>query len=350
LSSARPPHRIDLTFPGRDESFGAIVDRLSEPASGPHADNLVSNEDSFPSVAGVLGHLVRPGGVYLGVGPEQNFTYIAQTRPALAFVVDFRRRNLLLHLLHLALFSLASDRVGYLERLTARRPSRLPPDPSADDLADAFSRAPFDPARLDAVVSEVAAVLRPLDVLGDEEWPALATIQARLAGPGMNARFLALPMYPTFARLLTTIDREGRPAHVLAAESFYQAVRARQLGGRIIPLVGDFAGPSALPNLGAWLRRRGFTVDVLYASDVEFFLLRSGKFPAYVTNLGLLPWSDRALIVRTSTREIAHPERVAGDSSTTVVRAVAPFLDAAREGRIRTPDDLFAGRPPTEGP
>ena len=336
---------IDLTFPARDERFGTIVDRLSEPATGPHADNLLSNEDSYPRVAGEISRLVRPGGVYLGVGPDQNLTYIAHARPALSFVIDFRRRNLLLHLLFRALFSLAPDRVSYLERLTARKPSGLPADPGPADLVDAFSRSPFDGARLEAVVAEVAAVLQPLGVVRDEEWSALATMQARLAGPGMNARFLALPMYPTFARLLTTTDREGRPAHVLATESLYQTVRSRQLGERIIPVVGDFAGAGTFRRLGEWLRRRGFPVDLFYASDVEFFLLRSGKWPGYVANLGHLPWSAGAVIVRTSTREIEHPERVAGDSATTVVRPASSFLASARAGTIRSPDDLFVARP-----
>jgi hypothetical protein len=151
-----------------------------------------------------------------------------------------------------------------------------------------------------------------------------------------------LPIYPTLAQLIGTTDRDGRPAHLLARESFYRAVRGAQLGDRVIPVVGDFAGPSALPGLGAWLRGRGKAVAVLYVSDVEFFLLRSGRFPAYAAHLDRLPWADGALIVRTSTRAIDHPERVEGDDATTIVRPVAPFLEAARAGRIRSVDDLFA--------
>jgi hypothetical protein len=283
--------------------------------------------------------------VYIGVGPDQNFTYIAHTRPALAFVVDYRRRNLLLHLLHRALFSLSHDRVSYLERMTARQAPRFVGNPSAEALVKAFSEAPFDRVRLEVAVSEVTAVLRPLGIVHEEEWSALALIQSRLAGPGVNARFLALTMYPTLARMMTATDRDGRETHWISDESLYQVIRDRQTGDRVIPVVGDLAGPSSLPALGTWLRLRGFRVDVFYASDVEFFLLRSGKFPAYLTNLEQLPWSDDAVIVRTSTREIAHAERFIGDSSTTVVRAVAPFLAAAKGGRVRTPDDLF-GAPP----
>ena len=51
------------------------------------------------------------GGAYIGVGPDQNFSYIAQVRPDIAFIVDIRRDNLLLHLLFKALFSLSDTRV-----------------------------------------------------------------------------------------------------------------------------------------------------------------------------------------------------------------------------------------------
>jgi hypothetical protein len=210
-------------------------------------------------------------------------------------------------------------------------------------LVAAFEAAEMDRGLLDRTVAEVAEVLRPLGAVGEGEWPALATIQAKLAGPGLKARFLALPMYPTLAHLIRTTDRDGRPAHLLAREEFYQTVRTLQLGDRVLPVVGDFAGPAALPGLGGWLRRRGLAVGSLYLSDVEFFLLRAGRFRACVENLARLPWAAGALLVRTSTREIDHPERVPGDSSTTVVRPVAPFLEAAGAGRVRGVEDLFDG-------
>jgi hypothetical protein len=327
--------------PARAPSFGALIAELSEAASGPHADNLISNEDSYPRVAGALARQAPRNGVYLGVGPDQNFTYLARTSPSLAFILDYRRRNLLLHLVHKALFALAPDRVAYLSRLTARRPGRLPPEPMAEALVAAFEHAAYDRGQLERTVAEVAAYLRPLGVVEADEWPELALIQAKLAGPGMNARFLALPMYPTFGRLIRTNDHDGAPAHLLAREEYYQDVRALQRGDRVIPLVGDFAGPTTPGRLDAWLRRQGRALAVLYISDVEFFLLRAGRFPAYVENLARLPWAEGALIVRTSTREIAHPERVKGDSSTTIARAIAPFLAAARAGKIRRVEDLF---------
>jgi hypothetical protein len=331
----------DLLFPARDRRFGTVVRDLSRVESGPAADNLVSNEDSYPRPSGQLARAVAPGGVYLGVGPDQNFTLMAHVQPALGVVVDYRRRNLLLHLLHKALFALAPDRAGYLERLTARRPAGLGSDPTPADLVAAFRAARFERGRLEETVAEVQRVVRPLEVVEDAEWPALATIQAKLAGPGLDARFLALPMYPTLARLIATTDRLGQPAHMLSSDRLYSRVRALHLGDRVLPLVGDYGQADGLRPLADWLRRHGLAVSVVYVSDVEFFLLRAGRLGAYAANLARVPRTDGALIVRTSTREIDHPERVRGDSSTTIARPLAGFVEAALAGRIRSLDDLF---------
>jgi len=130
---------------------------------------------------------------------------------------------------------------------------------------------------------------------------------------------------------------------MLAREDLYRRVRDAQRAGRIVPLVGDLAGSGSLPRLAGWLRARGLRVSLLYVSDVEFFLLRAGRFADYVANLERLPWADGARLVRTSTRPLdGHPERVAGDAATTVLRPVAGFLARARAGRIRAPEDLFA--------
>ena len=60
------------------------------------------------------------GGVFIGVGPEQNFTYIARARPRMAFIVDIRRENADLHLLYKALFELSSNRVEFVSRIFSR--------------------------------------------------------------------------------------------------------------------------------------------------------------------------------------------------------------------------------------
>ena len=336
-----PERLMDVVFPARDRSISKVVADLSEPDAGKAADNLLTNEDSFARVAGDLDRLAPSGGVMMGVGPDQNFTFMAHTRPSLAFIVDFRRRNALLHFVHKALLAMATDRVGYLARLTARSPRSLAADPTIDQLIDAFGGVEMDRAFLEATIARVESYLRPLGLVEDGEWPEIAKMQAKLTGPGLNARFLALPMYPTFQRLIRAHDWQNQPAHFLARDDWYQTLRDAQLGDRVIPITGDFAGTHALKALGDWLRHRGLALAVFYASDVEFFLLRSGRFDAYAANLDHLPWHKGAVLIRTSTREIPHPERHPGDSSTTILRPVGPFLEAANAGRIKSVADLF---------
>lgn len=336
----------DVAFPARDQPFARVAADLSEPESGPPAENLLSNEDSAFRVADRVAALAPPGGVYLGVGPDQNFSLIAPSRPRLAFIVDFRRRNALLHLAHKALMLQAPSRAGYLARLLARAPGPLPTDPTADQLVAAFEGVPLDRARLDAEVRGAADVLRPLGAVADAEWPDLAAIRRKLAGPGLNGRFLALPMYPTFAQQLRARDHAGQPGHFLARESSYQFVRAMQRGDRLIPLVGDFAGAGCLPRLADWLRARALAVSAFYLADVEFFLVRAGRYPAFAANLRRLPWAPGAVLIRTSTREIDHPDRLPGASATTILRPAAPWLDRLRADPSPDLDDLFdrAGR------
>ena len=55
----------------------------SEPDGFFRSDNLLSNELGFQQVVPELANRRKPGRVYMGVGPEQNFTYIAATKPAM---------------------------------------------------------------------------------------------------------------------------------------------------------------------------------------------------------------------------------------------------------------------------
>src|SRR5262249_21606646 len=99
------------------KEFAALSARLSEPGGFFDSDNLISNETSYLHVFGKLTEMKVKGGVYLGVGPDQNFTYIAKIRPTRAIIIDIRRDNLLHHLLFKTLFAEAKDRIEYLSLL-----------------------------------------------------------------------------------------------------------------------------------------------------------------------------------------------------------------------------------------
>src|SRR5438046_10763929 len=84
---------------------------------------FMSNELEFQSVIPALKEMTKPGGAYLGVGPEQNLTYIAAVQPKIAFVTDIRRENMLEHLIYKTIFEISSNRASSISRIFSQNPS-----------------------------------------------------------------------------------------------------------------------------------------------------------------------------------------------------------------------------------
>src|SRR6185312_2032633 len=97
-----------------DSSFAALSARLSEPNGYFDSDNIITNESSYLKVTSQLRKTGTHGGVYVGVGPDQNFSYVALIRPQIAVMLDVPRDNLLEHLLFKSLLEMARNRAEYL--------------------------------------------------------------------------------------------------------------------------------------------------------------------------------------------------------------------------------------------
>jgi hypothetical protein len=146
VTTASPGARQD-TIPDRlaDSTFWRIVSTFSEPTGYFPSENFVSNETEWQYVIPGALSRVKPGGAYVGVGPEQNFTYIASFHPRIAFICDIRRQNLIQHLMYKALIEMSANRAEFLSKLW----SRLRPD-GTDTMSDpaeivaAFRRATPD--------------------------------------------------------------------------------------------------------------------------------------------------------------------------------------------------------------
>src|SRR3954463_6547768 len=104
-----------------DGSFWKLIADLSEPNGEFQSENLLSNETDFPGVMSTLKSTVPAAGVYVGVGPEQNFNYVAAIRPRMGIIIDIRRQNMLEQFLYKALFELSPDRSAFISRLFSRR-------------------------------------------------------------------------------------------------------------------------------------------------------------------------------------------------------------------------------------
>src|SRR5690348_4459557 len=137
------------TIPERlsDDAFWHMVSDYSEPSGFFRSDNFVSNEITFQWVLPEIAKTTKTGGVYMGVGPDQNFTYIVAMQPKISFIVDIRRQNMLHHLLYKSLIELSADRAEFLSRLFSRpRPAAIDPTGGPAALFQAFANVPRDSA------------------------------------------------------------------------------------------------------------------------------------------------------------------------------------------------------------
>ena len=141
VASPAPRLRAASSLPSSitDQEFWTLTEQLSEPNGFFRSDNFLSNEIGYQRVIAGLTSKIAPGGVYLGVGPEQNFPYIAALKPAMAFIIDIRRGNLHEQLLYKALFEMSADRAEFLSRLFSRaRPAGLSTTSSVSALFAAY--------------------------------------------------------------------------------------------------------------------------------------------------------------------------------------------------------------------
>src|SRR5438093_9319169 len=261
------------------EQFGRYIDDWSEPEGYFDSDNFISNETSYLHVIDQLRQRVKPGGIYLGVGPDQNLSYIVHTRPSLAIITDIRRQNMLQHLLFKALFVMSSNRVEYLSLLFSKETPPVKPGASFEDLLAAVRRAPSSEKLFQKNLATVKDLLleKYKLKLDYDDLTKIQYVYRTFWQEGLDLRFSSLGRgnalnYPTFEEMLVETDRQGRQQNFLASEELFQWLKKFQAANRLIPIVGDFAGPHALRAVAAFLKANGLRLSTFYTSNVEFYL------------------------------------------------------------------------------
>jgi hypothetical protein len=281
-----------------DRAFWELIEALSEPAGTfTLSDNFVSNE---PRVAENVRWLAETGGAYIGVGPEQNFSYIARLRPAIAFVVDIRRENRNLHFLYKALFELSADRADFVARLFSRpRPADLGSTASVDDIFGRFNRVPAS-ADLFSVNTKLiherlltthGLPLSPTDL----DWIDRALKAFYTDGPAIHfwgSRSVDA-LRPSYQQLMTARDFTGQTRSFLATEDDFRFIKDLQSRNLIVPVIGDFGGPSAIRRVGDYVRQRRDVVHAFYGSNVGVYL-NTRQSRAFCGNLAALPAASGA--------------------------------------------------------
>src|SRR6478736_2051757 len=216
-------------------SFAGQIAALSEPEGYFDTDNLISNEQGYLTVLQDIERAGFRGGAYVGVGPDQNFSYIAAARPDVAFIIDVRRDNLLLHLLFKALFSLARTRVEYLALLCGRAP---PADVegwrnrSVEALAAYVDQtAAPEPAAVTVLRARVTKAVAGFGVtLSDADRETIDRFHRRFIEAGLGLRFQSFgrgpqSYYPTLRDLILAGDGSSRQQNYLASEDGFQFVK-----------------------------------------------------------------------------------------------------------------------------
>lgn len=332
------------------DGWAAAIAALSEPGGYFDTDNLISNERSYAEPMPALDGGGLAGGVYVGVGPDQNFSYIARLRPAAAYLIDVRRDNLLLHLLFKAFFELADTRAEYLCLLVGC----VVPDAdrvrtrelSASELAAWTTAARRDRAIGSVPDPRVDAVLGSFGVpLSAEDRESIRRFHRSFQDEGLALKFRSFGrppqrLYPDYRDLMLETAPDGTPAHFLATEAAYQVVRDLQRHDGIVPLVGDLAGPAALGALARRLTASGETVSAVYVSNVEYYLFGADRFDAFAANLARLPRRSGAVLLRSIFQMAGGPVR-AGYGSTSVAVPLEALVRDHEAGRIRHYGDLF---------
>jgi hypothetical protein len=272
-----------------------------------------------------------------------------------AFIVDIRRDNLLLHLFLKAVFERAETRLEYLCLLYARR---CPKDPEpwrarpVEDLIGYIDGQPSDTTWRRESEADLFGVVTTFGVeISDEERTTLQRLHAEFVDQGLDLQFSsygrrAPTVFPTVRELYLERDLSGVRQSFLADHRAFTAVRRLQLGDRIIPVVGDLGGEHAVRAIGRWLSARRVPVSVFYLSNVEFYLLRQGTFDRFVANLRSLPTAPGTALVRSYfsvQTGMSHPEQRPGHLSVQLLQRVDRFLDV-----VRQPDSLSYWRLLTE--
>ena|SRR5688572_8367431 len=311
VSAAPPPSRLT------DEQFWKLATELSEDDGSFRSDNLLSNETTFQYVIPDMLRTAKQGRVYLGVGPEQNFTYIAALKPSMVFIVDIRHGNFDVHLMYKALFEMSKDRVEFVSRLFSRkRPEGLTAQSSINDIFNAVWSAEGTKEtyqeNLKAIEDHLVKTHGFPLTDGDRQGIQWALGNYYRFGPDISYGSSLSAADPpgivgvepggfgrrgnngvTYHSLMIADDGRGQNRSYLATEENFNVLKDLHTRNLIIPVVGNFAGNKAIRAVGAYLKSVDGVVSAFYLSNVEQYL-QGGLWDTFCRNVLSLPRDDEA--------------------------------------------------------
>jgi hypothetical protein len=332
------------------KTFAALSARLSEPGGYFDSDNLISNETSYQHVLGKLREMNVQGGVYIGVGPDQSFTYIAKIRPRIAIIIDIRRDNMLQHLLFKSLFGRARNRVEYLCLFFGK------PFPKTKgweqrgikEVIEYIDSTPSDPKLFDKTLGNVKRDVQQYGIaLSSTDIETIARIHKAFFAAGLDIRYSShhrppRSIYPTYRDLLLERDLTGQMHNYFNSEADFQYIKRLEDQGLIVPVVGDLSGPQAVKAIGQYVAELKERVSVFYVSNIEFYLQRQGTINKFVENLKGLPIDSNSLIIRSYFNYYAppHPQAEPDHFSTQLLEKIDDLIKQCDTGECESYNDI----------
>jgi hypothetical protein len=348
-AAAQQPAARTQSLPDKlsDADYWKLVGDISEPGGYFRIeDNYTSNEAEVGQLFTMLRDARISGGVYLGVGPEQNFSYIASVRPAMAFICDIRRQAVMQHLMFKAMFELSKDRADFISLLFSKpRPAGIDSATPIQRIWDLFWNVPTDtiagPKNYTRIVDHLTKT-HGFTFTADESaklravweafyyWgPTITTSNSNTGRGGAGGT--------TFADLTGyEYDAAGQPRSFLSTEDNYKYVKSLHDRNLIVAVSGDFGGPHAIRAIGAYLTQHGGTVSAFYVSNVEQYLFMDGKQNAFYGNVATLPVSETSVFIR------PYSMRRGSGGGIQSLCPIAGFIRAVNAGRVYNNNDALA--------
>jgi hypothetical protein len=331
-----------------DKEFWNLSRDSSENDGFFRSDNLLSNETTFQYIIPDLVKTAKQGRVYMGVGPEQNFTYMAALKPSMAFIIDIRHGNLDVHLLYKALFELSKDRGEFVSRLFSRkRADGLTAKSSADDIFNAYLAAEGSKEIYEANLKAVEDVLVkkhgfPLTA-GDLDGVRWALSNYYQFGPSISYNSSLSANIPpeivgarggnrggnngvTYASLMMSGDGDGQYRSFLASEENFAFIKDLEARNLVVPIVGDFGGNKAIRAVGTYLKSVGAQVSAFYLSNVEQFLVQDNKWDRFCLSVASLPIDGTSMFIRSGSGRNGFGRGVQNSSTTNMLADLAPCM------------------------
>jgi hypothetical protein len=360
LVLSSPALRAADTLPAQipDDAYWKLIESSSEQGGEFQSENFLSNETGFQAVLPSLLQFTKPGGVYMGVGPEQNFTYITGIRPKIAFIIDIRRQNMLEHMIYKAVFELSADRADFIARLfSLKRPAGLSEKSTVDELFNAFDGAqPVDNEGFQKNLEELKDLLLKKHKFGltsdDQEHIAHVYTVFRTYGPQLDYNSGSFRGrgrgggMPNYAELMTATDLRGEKRSYLATEDNYRFLREMETRNMVVPLTGDFGGTIAIRAVGQYLKDHSATVTAFYLSNVEQYLFQqngnqNGGWTYFYDNVATLPLDGTSTFIRSAGGGV-RGFGGGGMRSPNVLASMQETIAAVKAGKIQSYTDVFS--------